>query len=122
MPVRWLPLAAVMGALRVVCVFGGCDRARALVRSEEVGFALAGDGSGKPEADVVWRHLDGCQPAIGACDCRGLRIPCSSDGGALCACAAASTWTWFLVLCFLGPCLVLGNFVKFFIFFVTLNF
>ena len=56
----------------------------ALVRSEEVG--LAGDSSGKPEGDVVWRHLDAVsRPLVPAtAGARGLRIPCSSDGE-LCA-------------------------------------
>ena len=46
----------------LLCPCDGCLRAfgssdgRPLVRSEEVG--LAGDSSGKPEGDVVWRHLD----------------------------------------------------------------
>jgi hypothetical protein len=78
-PVRW-----------VLRAFGSSD-GRPLVRSEEVG--LAGDSSGKLEADVVWSHWR--LSAGHWC----LRLPGAEDSmlvrrGALCACAAW-TWTWF---------------------------
>jgi hypothetical protein len=81
----------------LLCPCDGCLRAfgssdgRPLVRSEEVG--LAGDSSGKLEADVVWSHWR--LSAGHWC----LRLPGAEDSmlvrrGALCACAAW-TWTWF---------------------------